>query len=121
MSWSPDGRTIATAGADNSVKLWDWLTGDRKKNIDGYEKEVTGVAYTGAGAQLVTSSGDNKVRLLNADGGQVRLFPDIPEFMNTVAATADGKTILAGGYDSTLRLWTAADGKALAQFPPEKR
>ena len=74
--------------------------------------------FAGAGATLVTSSGDSKVRLLGADGNQVRVFPDIVDFMNAVAVSADGKVLIAGGQDGVLRIWNVADGKTLLNFPP---
>jgi len=120
VSWSADGRTLATAGADNVVKIWDAATGDRKKNIDGYEKEVTAVRFLATSATLVTSSGDPKVRVVGVDGKEVRVFPDVADFMQSAAVTADGKLVVAGGQDSVLRVWNAADGKTLASFPPPK-
>jgi WD40 repeat protein len=121
VSWSADGRTLATAGADGMVKIWDVTTGDRKKNIEGYDKEVTAVSFVGASANLVTSSGDNKVRLVGLDGKEVRLFPDVADFMESAAVSADGKLVVAGGQDSVLRIWNAADGGKLATFAPVKK
>jgi WD40 repeat protein len=120
VSWSADGRTLATAGADGMVKVWDATTGDRKKNIEGYDKEVTAVHFVGATANLLTSSGDSKVRLVGLDGKEVRAFPEVAQFMQSAAATADGKLVAAGGEDSVLRIWNATDGKPLATFPPPK-
>jgi WD40 repeat protein len=117
LSWSLDGRTLATAGADNVAKIWDFTTGDRKKNVEGYDKEVTSIRFLGTGEQMFTTSGDNKVRILNAGGGDVRTLPEVADFMQAGAATADGKVILAGGQDSILRVWNAADGKPLGTFP----
>ncbi len=117
VSWSLDGRTLATAGADNLVKVWDAVSGDRKKNIEGYEKEVTAVRFSGASATLLTSSGDNRVRLVALDGKEVRAFPEVADFMQAAAITADGQVVVAGGQDGVLRVWNAADGKPLIVFP----
>ena len=100
VSWSPDGRTVATAGADTTVKIWDVATGDRKKNIEGSEKEVTAVCFVGVGDKLLSSSGDNKVRLLKPGGEQILSFTDVAGFMTAAAVSANGKTVVAGGYDS---------------------
>jgi WD40 repeat protein len=121
VTWSADGRTLATAGADGMVKAWDFTTGDRKKNIEGYDKEVTAVRFVGATANLVTSSGDNKVRLVGLDGREVRVFPEVADFMESAAVSADGKTVVAGGQDSILRIWNSTDGGKLATFAPEKK
>lgn len=120
VSWSADGRTLATAGADGMVKVWDATTGDRKKNIEGYDKEVTAVRFVGASANVLTSSGDNKVRLVGLDGKEVRAFPEVADFMQSAAVSADGKIVAAGGQDSVLRVWNAADGTKLNAFPPPK-
>ncbi len=121
VSWSADGRTLATAGADGMVKIWDVTTGDKKKNIEGYDKEVTAVSFVGASTNLVTSSGDNKVRLVRIDGGEVRQFPDVADFMESAAVTANGKLVVAGGQDSVLRIWNTDDGAKLATFAPAKK
>ena len=118
VAWSLDGRTLATAGADNLVKIWDTSTGSRRKNIEGYEKEVTAIRFTGASDQLVTASGDNRVRLVNTEGKDIRSFPEVADYMQAAAVTADGRIIAAGGQDSVLRVWNAADGKLIAKFPP---
>jgi WD40 repeat protein len=118
VSWSPDNRAVATAGADTTVKIWDVATGDRKKSIEGCEKEVTAVRFIGIGDKLLSSSGDNKVRVVKPDGAQVLAFGDVSDYVNAAAVTANGKIVLAGGYDSTLRVWNGADGKPLATFVP---
>jgi WD40 repeat protein len=121
VSWSADGRTLATAGADGMVKVWDVTTGDRKKNIEGYDKEVTAVSFVGATSNLVTSSGDNKVRLVGLDGKEVRQFPDVADFMESAAVSANGKLVVAGGQDSVFRIWNTDDGNKLATFAPAKK
>jgi WD40 repeat protein len=121
VSWSADGRTLATAGADGIVKVWDVTTGDRKKNIDGYDKEVTAVSFVGATSNVVTSSGDNKVRLVGLDGKEVRQFPDVADFMESAAVSANGKLVVAGGQDSVFRIWNTDDGNKLGTFAPAKK
>ena len=73
--------------------------------------------FAGVSGTILTSSGDNKVRLVGLDGKEVRVFPEVADFMESAAVTPDGKLVVAGGQDSVLRVWSAADGKPLIAFP----
>ncbi len=116
VAFRADGRVLATAGADGVVLSWDMILGERKKKIEGWSKEVTSLQFIGATNQIVTSAGDNRVRIVNDEGGEVRTIAGLPDFMQAAASTANGATLVGGGEDSTLRVWNGADGKELAAF-----
>lgn len=118
LDWSADGRQLVTAGADNVAKVWEVATGQRKRNVDGYEKEVTGVRFVGVSGNVATSSGDSKVRLVGADGKEIRVFEQVTDFMQALALRRDGTQLVSGGQDGMLRVWTTETGKIEASFAP---
>ena len=91
--------TLATAGADGVVKVWDFPGGERRKNIEGYGKEVTSIQFIGVTDQALTSAGDSKVRLVRDNGSDVRAFTGCSDFVYAAAATPDGSVVIAGGLD----------------------
>ena len=115
VAFRSDGRVLATAGADGVVSTWDMLIGERKKKIEGWTKEVTSLQFIGATNQIVTSAGDNRVRIVTDDGGEIRSIANLPEYMQAAVSVPNGSAIIAGGEDSLLRVWDAA-GKELVAF-----
>ena len=116
VAFRADGRVLATAGADGVVIAWDMIMGERKKKIEGWNKEVTSLQFIGATNQIVTSAGDNLVRIVNDEGTEVRAIAKLPDFMQAAASTASGGTIIGGGEDSILRVWDGTNGKEIALF-----
>ncbi|HWE01010.1 MAG TPA: c-type cytochrome domain-containing protein [Tepidisphaeraceae bacterium] len=121
VAWSHDGHTLVSVGADNSMRFWDAETGERGKVILGFDKEVAGVCYVGDADTAVAVSGDGKVRLVRDSGGDVKTYPGPTDFVYSVAATADGATIVAGGQDGVLRAWDVNSGQATGTFTGDER
>jgi len=116
VAFRADARVLATAGADGVVMTWDMTLGERKTKIEGWTKEVTSLQFVGATNQIVTSAGDNRVRIVNDAGTEIRALTQLPDFMQAAAISPDGATLIGGGEDSVLRVWDGADGKELAAF-----
>ena len=116
VGFRADGRVLATAGADGVVITWDMIVGERKKKIEGWTKEVTSLQFIGATNQIVTSAGDNLIRIVNDEGTEVRAIAKLPDFMQSAASTATGGTIIGGGEDSFLRVWDGTSAKEVAVF-----
>ena len=75
VGWTPDGKKIASCGADNFVKVWDYEKGEKIRDMQGHTKQVTTLFFVGKTPQFVTGSGDASVRMWNAEnGGNVRTF-----------------------------------------------
>lgn len=119
VTWRADGRALVSSGADMVLKVWDTQNGDQLRTVQNlFTKEVTSVSFVADGDNVLASGGDSKVRLINsANGNNQRDFSGPAEYMYSVAASADGKTIIAGGLDGVLRIWDA-EGKEQAKFAP---
>ena len=115
-----DGRIVASAGADNAVKVWSLVTGEVVRTVAGFSKEATSIAHVGVGDQFLATGGDGKVRLINEAGSDARTFAGATDFMYAGAATPDGKVVIAGGQDGSLRIWNGTTGTSIATFEPPK-
>ena len=118
VSWNRNERTLASAGADNVVKIWDFVHGERKKTIAGFDKEVTAIRFIGNTDQALAAAGDARIRLVREDGSDVRSFAGATDFIESAAVTPDGAVVIAGGQDGVLRVWDGTDGKLIVSFPP---
>jgi RNA polymerase sigma factor (sigma-70 family) len=124
VAYSPNGKTIATAGDEAVIRLWDAATGklllrlDGHKPVDGYRDNMLAVAFSPDGKQLVSGGIDQTVRLWDvAAGKEVRRLGEHKGGVLGVAFTPDGKRVLTGGFEEPIRLWDAATGEEVRQFP----
>ncbi|MFF1341500.1 trypsin-like peptidase domain-containing protein [Streptomyces sp. NPDC058290] len=115
VTFSPDGRFLATGSSDNTVRLWDVATGTTRTKLAGHTAPVLSVAFSPDGRTLATGSSDNTVRLWDAATGTTRATlagHTVPVL--SVAFSPDARTVATGSGDNTVRLWDAATGKLYA-------
>lgn len=110
---SPDGRLIATGGADGTVRLWDTQTGQTLFTLTGATGAVWGVAFSPDGRRLAGASRDGTVRLWNtATGEELATLAGHLGGVLDVAFSPDGSLLATGGEDETVRLWQLTDDAA---------
>ncbi|RYP64263.1 hypothetical protein DL770_009223 [Monosporascus sp. CRB-9-2] len=72
VAFSPDGKTLASASRDMTVRLWDAATGAHRQTLEGHSDWVNAVAFSPDGKTLASASGDKTVRLWDAATGTYR-------------------------------------------------
>ena len=114
VAFSPDGKTVVSAGRDHTAKLWDAASGKVRATLNGHTDSIRGVAFTLDGKTVVTGGGDGRVKLWDVAAGTERvtlhgLFDD----GGYLALSPDGRTLAVSGQGHTVQLWDVADRKAL--------
>ncbi|BAY87695.1 WD-40 repeat-containing protein (plasmid) [Calothrix parasitica NIES-267] len=117
VSFSPDGKSIASASADKTVKLWDVTTGKEIKALKGHLEEVYSVSFSPDGKTIASASWDKTVKLWDVSTGkQIKTLKGHSNSVYSVSFSPDGKTIASASYDKTVKLWDVTTGKQIKTF-----
>jgi WD40 repeat protein len=111
VAFSPDGKIIATASGDKTVKLWS-LDGKLLHTLAGHHDVVVGVAFSPDGKIIATASEDKMVKLWSLDGKPLRTLTGHSGQLRAVVFSPDGQTIASASTDKMVKLWSRS-GKLL--------
>ncbi|MGD1711830.1 WD40 repeat domain-containing protein, partial [Dapis sp. BLCC M172] len=113
VTFSHNGKTIATASNDNTARLWNTKTGKQLATLN-HQGEVIAVAFSRKRNLVATASADKTARLWDANTGKQLATLLHQGTVRSVAFSQNGRTIATGSADNTARLWDTNTGQQVA-------
>jgi WD40 repeat protein len=111
LAFSPDGKRLASASHDMTVRIWDVEAQTELHTLQGHSGLTVTVAWSPDGALVASGAYDHTVRLWNPDTGEaIRVLEGHTGWVNQVAFSPDGAQFISSSYDGTIRVWDARTG-----------
>lgn len=113
LAFSPNGKIVATASWDRSIKLWNAVDGKLIRTLDGkHNSWILGLNFSPDGKMLVSSSQDKTAKIWSVEGNLLYTLIDHKGDVNDVVFSPNGKIIASASSDQTIKLWNT-DGMLL--------
>ncbi|GAA0377902.1 serine/threonine-protein kinase [Streptomyces blastmyceticus] len=117
LAFAPDGKTLASGGYDNTVRLWDVATGRTITTYQGHTSNVMSLAFSPDGHTLYSGAFDKTLRRWDLRTGRpmsvAASYDGQNDYVNCLASSPDGAT-LAVGVGSRVELMTQSTGRVFA-------
>ncbi|RQH37043.1 response regulator [Okeania hirsuta] len=108
MDVSSNSHTLATVGADNKIKIWNF-TGNKlleKFSFSTNSSTVTQISFSPNGKILASASEDCTIKLWNLNGKELAIFKGHSKAITSISFSPDGKILASGSNDNTIKLWS---------------
>ena len=107
----PDGRVLASASEDRSIRFWEGGAGKEGLRISCHAYALT---FSANGKILASGAGSKGAKLWDAaTGRELHSFPGHSKLVRCVAISLDGHLLATGSQDATIKMWDVSSGKLL--------
>ncbi|MBL9126749.1 MAG: hypothetical protein JNL97_03835 [Verrucomicrobiales bacterium] len=124
LAWHPSGKVLASASADETVKVWRVDDGARLDTLNQPQGEVRAVAFTPDGTHILAAGADKRIhlwRFVHADAPGLnpvvhsRFAHETP--IHAIAVSSDGRYVVSSADDRTSKLWSLPDLRLIEARP----
>jgi WD40 repeat protein/tRNA A-37 threonylcarbamoyl transferase component Bud32 len=126
VTFAPDGRRFISAGANGTIKLWAAADGSEQMTLEGHEAPVLSATFSPDGKRIASISSDSKIIVWDAQSGtelvtltggvaMPMLLPP-PWMWGPIAFSPDGKKIVSGSPDNSIKVWDVDSGTCQMTF-----
>lgn len=106
FAFSADGRKLASASLDGTVRVWDAATGEELAMSKGHSDFVNDVAFAPDGQSVLSASKDRSIKRFDAGTGKgLRTYSDHNDDVLALAIKPDGSEFVSAGNEPQLRWW----------------
>jgi len=109
VSFSIDGHTLASAGYDNTLQIYDWETKTHKRTIQAHDTQCFCVdvsTFWGDGRAIATSGDDMTVRVWDAKSAQqVAKLTGHTRSVMACAFSPTAPILVSASHDGNLMMW----------------